>query len=475
MKIKLFSTKYGLYFLFFVIYLLWSSFLMAQNKFLLNVDIAQFLDSEEQPYLDIYYSIPAASIKYLGDKKKDYACSILTTLHIYQNDSLWASKLWKIEQSIDDTTQLSSKQIVDVLRYPVDKSGVYRIILHARDLNYPEHIDSVKVKLDVQIPSQENIIVSDIELAYNIKKADSNSQGKFTKYGYEISPNPVGFYGEGLPDLYYYYEAYNLLKNVPGNKYKTLCMIKEYKGNILEDLVRPYRTKIKRYDRGIEFGKVDVSKLHTGIYILTYGICDSVKNLLVSKQKEFFIHNPSIAITKEADDKLAAKTQSSISILNGMNEEELDLEFDKMYYLTNKNQRKIFKNLNNPEAKKKFVYSIWNSSIKDQNTSLILFRQQYLQRVEQAGKKFQGGFRAGWKTDQGRVFILYGPPSNIDRHLSTTSTKPYQIWQYDHLENGVYFVFIDRRGKYELVHSTLRGELQEPNWERLISTTINMR
>ena len=99
-------------------------------------------------------------------------------------------------------------------------------------------------------------------------------------------------------------------------------------------------------------------------------------------------------------------------------------------------------------------------------------RANYLARVRISDEQFKSIFRPGWKSDRGRVFILYGPPLNVDRFPSTNSKLPYQIWYFDNLkgQGGLQFVFIDRRGfsNYDLIHSNLQGELQEPRWESLV-------
>jgi hypothetical protein len=48
--------------------------------------------------------------------------------------------------------------------------------------------------------------------------------------------------------------------------------------------------------------------------------------------------------------------------------------------------------------------------------------------------------------------------------------KPYEIWHYYNLQGGVIFVFGDRRGfgRFELLHSTLVGEIKDENWMYLL-------
>jgi hypothetical protein len=51
----------------------------------------------------------------------------------------------------------------------------------------------------------------------------------------------------------------------------------------------------------------------------------------------------------------------------------------------------------------------------------------------------------------GMIFILFGPPSNIERHPFEIDYKPYEIWYYYELNRE--FVFVDETGfgEYRLV------------------------
>jgi hypothetical protein len=67
---------------------------------------------------------------------------------------------------------------------------------------------------------------------------------------------------------------------------------------------------------------------------------------------------------------------------------------------------------------------------------------------------------------------MYGPPDYIERFSSESDMKPHEIWRYDYIEGGVEFVFVDKGGfnNYELVHSTKRNEVNNPDWERSAGT-----
>ena len=77
------------------------------------------------------------------------------------------------------------------------------------------------------------------------------------------------------------------------------------------------------------------------------------------------------------------------------------------------------------------------------------------------------------------MYLQYGPPNQItnertdvNRSVSNSDTKPYQIWQYYHLEKqrNREFVFLQRNmgnPNYNLVHSTANGEVTDPSWRKL--------
>jgi hypothetical protein len=90
--------------------------------------------------------------------------------------------------------------------------------------------------------------------------------------------------------------------------------------------------------------------------------------------------------------------------------------------------------------------------------------------VSVVNKRYGSISREGWQSDRGRVYLLYGEADDIQRFPSSDDAKPYEVWEYNQIENGVVFVFIDRSGfgDYQLVHSTKRGELQDEGWERYL-------
>ena len=153
-----------------------------------------------------------------------------------------------------------------------------------------------------------------------------------------------------------------------------------------------------------------------------------------------------------------------------MNEQELDREFDLSKYIASKAELDHYKSLKGEDAKRKALFEFWNKRDEDKSTPINEVKVEHFKRVEYANLTFRNGKKEGWRSDRGRVYIVYGAPDEIERHANEIDTKPYEIWQYHSLQGGVEFIFGDRTGfsDYVLLHSTHRSELHDENWQRQI-------
>ncbi|MDX1700930.1 MAG: GWxTD domain-containing protein, partial [Melioribacteraceae bacterium] len=137
-----------------------------------------------------------------------------------------------------------------------------------------------------------------------------------------------------------------------------------------------------------------------------------------------------------------------------------------------KNESEQYSDLDSLNAKREFLYLFWKKRDNIPATEVNEFKRAYFSRVTMAEQRYSALSNPGYRTDRGIVYIKFGEPDEIDRHPNETETKPYEVWYYNQIEGGVVFVFADLTGfnNYELLHSTKRGELQDPRWRRRIET-----
>ena len=129
--------------------------------------------------------------------------------------------------------------------------------------------------------------------------------------------------------------------------------------------------------------------------------------------------------------------------------------YDKVRYLISREERKVFLDL--PDAgKPAFIEEFWKRRDPDPDTEENEFKDEYFRRIDMANSLFRGEGRLGWLTDRGRIYILFGPPTDrlIDRS-GASSTRCQEVWYYGNFP----VVFIDQTctGGYALVTYDLTG------------------
>ena len=133
---------------------------------------------------------------------------------------------------------------------------------------------------------------------------------------------------------------------------------------------------------------------------------------------------------------------------------DLDLAIDQMQYVTDK--EKIDEMKKAPLEKKREMFrEFWKKKDPTPNTERNELMEEYYSRIAYANKHFSH-YIDGWKTDMGMVYIIFGVPSNIERHPFDIDAKPYEIWTYYDLNRE--FVFVDASGFGDY-------RLQSPIWD----------
>ena len=217
----------------------------------------------------------------------------------------------------------------------------------------------------------------------------------------------------------------------------------------------------------VEVGSHILTSYPTDTYTLVIALIDSAANTGISTAKKFFVYNPDIQVTDTFE---VATTSVLSSAFGSMSEEEIDDLFAKSKYLAVKTEIDKYEKLSTIDGKREFMFEFWKAKDENAATGENEFFRKYLQRIELCNDKYTSMGKQGWRTDRGRVYLLYGEPTEIERYPNQLETRPYEIWHYNELEGGVYFVFADLTGfsDYQLVNSTKRGELRDDSWERRI-------
>ncbi|MGA2337731.1 MAG: GWxTD domain-containing protein [Terriglobales bacterium] len=166
---------------------------------------------------------------------------------------------------------------------------------------------------------------------------------------------------------------------------------------------------------------------------------------------------------KGADDKGAAAQENQTDPLKRpipekqrkANAKALKIELSKTYkkwldedvrWIITDQERSAFMQLSNDEERDQFIEAFWQRRDPTPDTEENEFKEEHYRRIAYANEHFAAGI-PGWKTDRGRMYIVFGPADEIEAHPSggtyqrpmeegggETSTFPFETWRYRYIE-----------------------------------------
>ena len=126
-----------------------------------------------------------------------------------------------------------------------------------------------------------------------------------------------------------------------------------------------------------------------------------------------------------------------------INVPNIDLAFKQMKYILNSNERNLIKKGEKKNRESLFL-KLWKDRDPTPNTDFNELMDEYYRRVKYADENFDG-WQKGWESDRGMIYILFGPPDEIQRsNISVSSNASLQIWTY--LKANKQFIFRDENG-----------------------------
>ncbi len=175
------------------------------------------------------------------------------------------------------------------------------------------------------------------------------------------------------------------------------------------------------------------------------------------------------------------------------NSKSLKIELSKTYkkwldedvrWIITDEEQKAFKLLSNDEERDQFIEAFWQRRDPTPDTIENEFKEEHYRRMAYANEHYAAGI-PGWKSDRGRIYIMYGPADEIESHPSggsyerpmeegggETSTYPFEDWRYRYLEGvgqeviiefvdtcmcGDYHMTMDRSEKDALLNTPNAG------------------
>ena len=138
---------------------------------------------------------------------------------------------------------------------------------------------------------------------------------------------------------------------------------------------------------------------------------------------------------------------------------------DEVPDIITEDERRAFLGLSTNEERQQFIeHTFWDPRNPDPESPVNTAREEHYRRLAYADEHFASGI-LGRKTDRGHIYIIWGPPDEIESHPTggtydrspqqgggSSTAYPWELWRYRHLEGigeNIEIEFVDPTGSGE--------------------------
>lgn len=430
------------------------------------------------PYYETYLSVIGSSLKFVKNAGGKYQGAVDITIQFIQNGEVKNAQKYSLNSpEVADTTK-GFPNFIDQQRYTL-ANGAYDMEISIADKNKPESAPKV-TKMPITIRFPEDVVsASDIQLLESYTKAATPNA--LTKSGYDLVPYVSTYFPANITKIKFYAELYNA-KKIVGEGQKML----------LNYYIENYDTKVKlndfsafvkqnTADVNIALADLNIETLPTGNYNLVVELRDK-DNKLQAIQK-CFIQRVNKPVETNLED-IKSIDVSNTFVGNYKSVDTMLMYLRCLRPISSSAEVEFTENQMKERDLKlmqQYFYNFWKS--RSPNNAEISWLNYYVE-VMKVNKQFGTYGLKGYDTDRGRVYLQYGPPDQRTQSSIEPSAYPYEIWEYYSLhdktqdltnpnnrQNNKKFVFYNPdlvSNKYQLIHSTAKGEVYNTAWDLLI-------
>jgi GWxTD domain-containing protein len=170
---------------------------------------------------------------------------------------------------------------------------------------------------------------------------------------------------------------------------------------------------------------------------------------------------PPQTLTKEQRKAQKQKARKTLKELDSQYRQWLN---EDVVYIISPQEREAFLQLDTNEEREQSIEQFWLRRSSNPDLPDNDFKEEHYRRIAYANEHYASGI-PGWKTDRGRMYIMWGPADEVDSHPSggtydrpmeegggSTTTYPWETWRWRYLEGigeNVILEFVDPSGSGE--------------------------
>lgn len=423
-----------------------------------SIAYATFKSPPNKSFVEVYLNVMGTTVNHKTLDSLSYQASVEVLILVKKSEKIVTFEKYILNGPLSE----HPLDFMDVRRISLE-DGIYDLEVEIQDMNDSTNHVAYTGKFEIAYQKEESLLQSDLQLIHALEA--SSDVSPFVKSGYHMKPLPYNFYYKTDTSLIFYQELYHSDKAFE-DKFLLKYLVEKIKGNGTLEPVMMGHKKLDPKPVNVVLIKKDIKKLESGRYRLLVEIQNRKGEVISSKETQFDRSNP------YRDTEIILETPVEDVFVSKLDSAELRYSLKAIASNVDDGSVRVLNTViskGTVEKMRRYLYSFWSRIDEDPEKAY----NRYMEVARAVDKTYKSGFGHGFESDRGRIFMKYGKPSDVVTVENETSAPPYEIWYYDRVpssppQSDVKFLFYNpslAAGNYQLLHSTCRGEAQNPQWE----------
>lgn len=368
------------------------------------VDAATYLE-DDSAALEVYLEICNDALQFVKSGDGYRASADVTIVLFNDSGKQVAGDTYRVNLSSSQYGGTTSVDSCKVLTMAFDTvPGEYGLVITVADRD-SRRKGVIEVTFDV-IDFPDSLALSDIGF---ITRGQDGERSRWPGF----RPNVRRSYGDVGEDSTFYYEIYNAAE---------MGLLKvAYTVSDIAGMVAYADSGLVEGAAGVgQYGTVPLDTLSNGQYSLEIAVLDDAGGEVVSRSGGFEVNREESYLGRDVTDAVALLTYIATS---GFIDSFVEADV---------------------EDRRRLWEQFWREKDPTPATPRNEFYEEHLKRFRYANRNFSAGMTEGWRTDRGRIYILEGPPDEIESYSMEIDRNPTEVWFY--FANGKRYIFVDETG-----------------------------
>jgi len=275
-------------------------------------------------------------------------------------------------------------------------------------------------------------------LLNDITVGEDSAEGTLLNYGTNV------LYGQN----------YTLLVRLPNEEISTLSdrfqiTIRKGDSDNNSDQNEPVFSEMINEEQIIRISSSEVQQSDDDIVLAMDQAEDGIPYAYITVPNTEFENTGYVITLKDTESErdISEKTVQSRWIDMPISLYSLDVSIDMLRFIIDDSELKEINSGSRSEKERKFR-EFWAERDPTPDTEFNELMAEYYQRIDYSYQNFSSFQTPGYDTDRGKAYILYGPPTNIDRRL-LPNQPTREIWEYPNRE--LIFEAVSGLGDFRLI------------------------